>query len=469
MRKHQPNNQLTEKVSHAIQIYHLLEEGQLVIVAVSGGMDSMVLLHVLRELGYSAVVAHFDHQTRGGQSTEDAVFVQHYCENEGIPFFLRSEPIHASALAQHKSFEAYARQRRYAFFIDIAKMTGTNTIALGHHEQDQVETAIMGMFGLASDFGPWGMAPVSTRGDIRLIRPLLECTKKEIQCYGESKKIPWTEDSTNNLPHHTRNKIRLELLPIIQGINPKAQSHFVRVLKFYRDSSELLDKQSRELLRVASENSVLVPKIQVLDVKKLCEAPPTLRRNAIKLLLFRLGVPMSYLLCISVEKFIVGAPSGKRFELPNNVILYHTKDHVHILTSEVIQQIQPIKTQHLCIPGEICVEPFTICAYCLENYKFSPAEANEWQMFFDADTIPHHLEVHSRKAGDRMVPFGMASAKKVKEILIDASVPHYWRDRVPILSAGAEIIGMLGVKRSALAPVLPTTKRVLKISCTLTP
>ena len=198
-----------------------LDKKQPVLAAVSGGLDSMCLLYFLREQGYDVSCAHFNHQLRGAEAARDENFVRAWCEKEGIPFYPGTGDVRAHARATGKTEEEAGRDLRYAFLRETAKSLGAQ-IALAHHLDDNAETVLLNLVRGTDLRGLCGMRP--RQGDI--VRPFLEQTREELVAYARAHNIPHVEDHTNADPNAAaRNYLRLEILPRLRELNPRAPQH----------------------------------------------------------------------------------------------------------------------------------------------------------------------------------------------------------------------------------------------------
>ena len=184
-------------VQAAIERHAMAAPGDTILVACSGGPDSTALLHVIHDLGYPVHVAHFDHQTRDGESTADCAFVSDLAQDMGLPFTERAMDVAAEAKATGQSFEMMARELRYAFLVETARDAGCAAIATGHHANDQAETVLMRILRGTSPRGLGGIPPVGRHGDCNVIRPLIECTRADIEAYVKEHGLAYRTDSSN--------------------------------------------------------------------------------------------------------------------------------------------------------------------------------------------------------------------------------------------------------------------------------
>ena len=221
-----------------------LDKNRPVLAAVSGGLDSMCLLHFLRGEGYDVSCAHFNHQLRGEEAARDEDFVRAWCEKEGIPFYLGTGDVRAHARATGKSEEEAARDLRYAFLRETAQMLGAQ-IALAHHADDNAETVLLNFVRGTDLRGLCGMRP--KQGDI--VRPFLEQTREELVTYARAHNIPHVEDHTNADPNAAaRNYLRLEILPRLRELNPRAPQHIATTARSLTALDDALEQAAEAAL-----------------------------------------------------------------------------------------------------------------------------------------------------------------------------------------------------------------------------
>lgn len=458
-----------EKVSKTIQRHRLLKPEESVLVAVSGGLDSMTLLYALRALGYNLEVAHFDHQTRGGESACDADFVQASCRTLGLPSFQGTEPVLHNAHRLRTSFEAHARERRYAFLTATATRQGIMTLATGHQMDDQAETVLMGLLGLSSDFGPGGLLPSINRDGIKIIRPLIECTREEIQGWALANDIPWREDRSNASTRFMRNRVRLDVIPFLERVHPGFAGRLARFAEMYRCDSAYLDTCASRLLEAISRPSRLFPEIIVLEREAFRLAPDAVRRHAFKVLAHRLGVHACRERLFKAETFVQKASTGAYFDFGDGIRLYAAKDGIHVIPGKCLFLEGAASGCELAVPGITNVGEWTVHARLLAANQSpvlkQPRSSTAWRQYFDLEGLKPPVSLRFRNPGDRMVPFGMQHSKKVQDIMVDEGVPEYCRNALPILTTREGVLWIVGCRRSALAPVREGTRTIVELSC----
>lgn len=259
-----------------------LDKNRPVLAAVSGGLDSMCLLHFLRGEGYDVSCAHFNHQLRGEEAARDEDFVRAWCEKEGIPFYLGSGDVRAHARETGKTEEEAGRDLRYAFLRETAQMLGAQ-IALAHHADDNAETVLLNFVRGTDLRGLCGMRP--KQGDI--VRPFLEQTREELVTYARAHNIPHVEDHTNADPNAAaRNYLRHEILPRLKHLNPRAGEHITATARSLSALDDAIEQKAEALLADAegSEQSVALP----LD--RFCAAEEAVQARALLRMADALGV-----------------------------------------------------------------------------------------------------------------------------------------------------------------------------------
>lgn len=457
--KHAAQNTLL-RTDETIKRHAMLVPGGRVLAAVSGGVDSMVMLHVLHELGYVVEVAHFDHQTRTGASTEDAAFVEKCCVKMGIPCHTSTEPVKQDAIHAGRSFEEYARERRYAFLVDTAERLGNIPVATAHHEDDQAETVLMGILGLSSGFTLNGVAPVYSKENVLIIRPMLNCSRAAIEAYAREHDIAWREDATNAEDCCTRNRIRMELLPLLRKYNPQAGNAIARLADIMRTDGNYLD----DLAEQAIDGMNVKEPPFMLDRSIFLGLPEALQRRMIKLLAQWYNTALTYERIVNGIGFIRSGTYGAKYELGGNVVLHITASTISIYSSE------ERAINNRCLPLEVPGDTLFLGSMLrtrILNRRELPEDIRSYcsatKQCFDAETLTTSLQVRSRKAGDRMIPLGMTHACKIQDIMVDLHIPAFQRDSVPLVIAGETILWIAGYRRSSLAPVDASTTRVIEM------
>ena len=314
-----------------------IEHDQFLLVGVSGGMDSMCLLHLLYKNGYSIVAAHFDHSLRDN-SSDDARFVQNMCDLWGIPFELKRMDVKKYCTENGQNIEEGARNLRYEFLFDTAKNKGASAVLVAHHADDQVETVLMHFIRGAGLSGLKGMKYTSYLEQfskiIPIIRPLLDVSRKQIELYCEENQIPFIEDKTNTDVTFFRNRLRHELIPEMETYNPRFRETLIRTTHSLQADHDLInDLVSKEWEKVVIEIQTRFIK---LNLARLRAQPKGLRWNviikAIKILRPDIR-DFDQSVLIRLDELITGAIDGKRIDLINHLESYIGLDGLLICES----------------------------------------------------------------------------------------------------------------------------------------
>ena len=255
--------ELLDRVRDTLHRHDMLEAGERCLAAVSGGPDSMCLAQALHDLRIPFEIAHFDHGTRAGESAQDAAFVREAAARYGVPCYDTRRDMPREAGQSPDSFEEVARRARYAFLLETASARGCQALATGHHADDQAETVLLRLLRGTSPGGLGAIPPVRQCDGVRIIRPLLDCTRDEILAYLEARNVPYREDRTNADTRHPRNRVRHELLPLLtRDYNPRVRDALRRVAEIQHDEDDFLEGLAADLAEAI-----------VLDDLQWCDGP----------------------------------------------------------------------------------------------------------------------------------------------------------------------------------------------------
>ena len=448
-----------DKVLHTIDRYGMAAPGAHVLVAVSGGADSVALLHILVALEYHVEIAHLDHQTRGGESRADADFVREMASGLGLPCHIESRAVAQDARESGESFEAYARQERYAFLCRVARERKCDALATGHHRDDQAETVLMRLLRGAGPSALAGIPPVRMEEGVRIIRPLIECARTEIQDWLRSRGVPWREDASNEDTQFLRNRIRHELIPALQdAYNPRLPEALCRTAEALRQDASLLDPMAEE----AFAESYLSPgRIERERFRALHES---LQRRCMLLLARRFGVELSHGNVLDGAAYIRGGETGSQFPFGPEHLLYNGRTYTEVVATD--QNVDAAaKTAPLQVPGtaEAMGYVFT-CRFLGQLPKEDlAAYCTPQRQVFDADAIRGPVSVRGRRDGDRFAPLGLGGSKKLQDYFVDVGLPAPRRATHPLVVVGERILWVVGYAIDESAAVSRDTKRILEI------
>jgi tRNA(Ile)-lysidine synthase len=462
---------LEAKVSETIRKHAMLSHGDGVLAAVSGGPDSVALLHLLYrlkgELGLRLEVAHLEHGIRGEEAREDARFVAEMAGRLALRFHLKE--VNLSRVKAEKgrgNLEAMAREERYGFFAELAQEHGLLKVAVAHTQDDQAETLLMRLLRGSGRRGLAGMPAVrclireKTSGPW-LIRPLIDATRKEILSYLAVRNLVYRSDRTNFDPGLLRNWVRLVLLPQLEEkAGPRLAEGLARVADILRDEEEILDRTSRERLQ------------RVLSGERLLCAPLLEEEKAVQRRLIRLWIEthlgdlrgISFLHVEEVLRFITRDRPQAVFSLPKGWSLIKQYGSLRLEKKKTKRKTVGY-TYVLPFQGELVISEVGMKIRATRGPVSTRARPQgDLEAIFDLAHLPETLTVRNFRPGDRFQPLGMQGHKKVKDLFIERKVPLSLRRTLPLLLAGGEILWIPCCGRSEVAKVRVETREVLKVS-----
>ena len=468
---------LVLEVKQVLRDKRLLHAGDTVICAVSGGADSMALLHVLHrlsaEMKLRLVAAHINHGFRKEESAHEAEVVRSFTEQLGIPLAYYQEDVPAYASEHGLNAQAAAREVRYRLLERCANDWSASVIALAHHQDDQAETVLLNMLSGSALTGLTGM-PWSRlwNNNMKRIRPLLRITKQAIFAYAAEFDIPYCTDSSNELTKYERNRLRITIMPQLLSFNPNLPQTLSRMAEILHDEDAYMASQTRELEQriVTREQGAYI-----IDRGDLQAEPIALQRRLIKLILNYLAEDARFADYSKVESIrtaidSVTTPSltldlgaGIRFERVYEQLTWRKIDHTEQFgkASAPYSYVLDVEAGQLLLPeaGGLLITEIASWSGEHGSPKLSPNEA-----VFDADLLQGPLIVRSRKDGDRIALLGLNGTKKVKDMFIDLKVHPDWRDRAPIVvDADNRLLWIPGMKRSCHAMLSAQTTRIMRL------
>ncbi|EAX47241.1 tRNA(Ile)-lysidine synthetase [Thermosinus carboxydivorans Nor1] len=458
---------ILEKVKALVERRRLLTAGDRVVVACSGGPDSLALVHLLHRLqpayGFDMVVAHVDHMLRGAESAREAEFVRAFCRRLGLDCQVAAIDVPGVLAERGGSTQEVARTLRYAFLRRVADSLGGAKIATGHHRDDQAETVLINFLRGAGPGGLRGMQPAA--GGI--IRPLLSVTRQEIEDYCAAEGLTPCLDSSNLHTDYLRNRVRLELLPLLaREYNPAIGENLARLAEIMADQYDFLKQCAADVYtRVADETEGRL----ALDSAALAALPTALRREVLRLAIEKKRGSLTGISFWHVEKLLEMALDGKvgsLFTLPGGLSFVRTYDGLATVdragSARAAVGIAP-PGRALVVPGVTEVPELNL-AVAAALHDEIPAATGRLTAVFDWQALSPPLVVRTRVAGDRFWPAGMQGSKKLKEFFIDAKVPRSERDRVPLICDQDGILWVAGYRQSARGRPDSATRRVLELT-----
>lgn len=438
-----------QRVQAFIEKHQLLPSKGTLLVAVSGGVDSMVLLDLLQQIGVDVAVAHCNFLLRGEESDGDEKLVKEYCLHRGIGFHLAR--INTSQYAQeHKmSIQEAARELRYEWFRKLVTQYGYSAVATAHHATDQVETILLQMLRGTGIKGLQGMLPENHQ----VIRPLLEITRKEILDYAAQHKIIFREDSSNTSDKYSRNLLRKEVLPVLEKINPAFEQHVVQTSLVVQQLNGWLQSEVEKWAKkhlLSTSRSVKIP------------LKPLLKHKASQVLLFELLQPFGFSSATITQVYkALMEQSGKLFFSYTHRLV---KDREELILSR-LATADKTGTFFIAAGNDELITPeFKIAISHIptpDNLFVNPGTA-----LLDKDLVKFPLVVRLWQHGDKFKPLGMKGWKKVSDFLTDLKLSIVDKERVWIMESGGEIIWIAGWRIDNRYKITKKTKRVIQMNWT---
>lgn len=424
----------------------LASAGDKILLAVSGGLDSIVMLDLFVKAGFSCHVAHVNFQLRGEESDEDESFVRKCSEQYGVPCYVRQA--HTSALSAEKkiSIQMAARELRYAWFQSLLDEMGFHSIATAHHLNDSLETVL---FNWMNGSSLAGLTGIPVKND-KIIRPLLFATRKEIELYARHQNLAWREDSSNKTDDYTRNFIRHQVIDKLKEINPSLETTFSRgqrklagELAFY----ERALRQWKEQFVQVSPNRIVILKSAFNGM----EHGASILHKAIQ------GYGFNFDVCEEIIRSLEGQ-SGKKFNSSSHLLVIDRDFLLLTPFQSPWMEVHVEKDQQ-----EACIGTWTMRIKESESLLFSAASS---VAVLDASKLQFPLVWRVWKQGDFFYPLGMEKRKKLSDFLIDEKIPVSEKQNITVLESGGELVWVVGYRIDNRFRLTKETTRALAFTVT---
>lgn len=440
------------------------------VVGVSGGPDSVCLLHVLHslapDLGLRLVVAHFNHGLRGAEAEQDALLVQETCQRLHLPIVVGTGDINVYRQEHPRvsSIEAAARALRYSFFLDVAEAQGASGLALGHTADDQVETVLLHLIRGAGPTGAAGMTPVARWQEresgraITLLRPLLTVAKADTLAYCRRHQLSYAFDSTNASPAFTRNRLRHEVLPLLRVINPTVDASLLRFSGLLREEEAYWEAQIQD---VRPSAIVDTPAGLALERRALQKLPLPLVRRLIRLVYLETTGTLEGLEASHVDAVLrlLQSGSGKQAQLPDQVVVTASRSRL-LFGRAAGETPEPPEPALLELPGEAHWNGWALRSE-LQPPTITTTDSQVWEARLDARAVCGPLTVRSWQPGDHFQPLGMSRSKKLQDFFVDAHVPRTLRSQLPVIASDDRILWVAGQRIAEPAKVTADTQTLV--------
>ncbi len=472
-----------DQVRKTIAAYALFAPGDTVVIGVSGGPDSLALLHVLSalqsELGISLHVAHLNHQLRGAESEADAKFVALLARQFGLNATIGARDVAAFARAEHLSVEEAARNARYAFLSEVAQRVRARVIAVAHNADDQVETVLMHFLrgsGLAGLCGmPYQFPIPNSQFPITLARPLLDVPRSEIEAYCKEQGLAPRLDASNADTTFFRNRLRHQVLPYLETLNPNIKEILLRTSHVAADDYAFLQDQVDEAyIRLANRENDTV----ALQLSEWRELPVALQRGTLREAVRVLRRDLRDFNWEHVEaarQVALTGHTGAVATLPRGLAL--VVDYKRLVIGPaaqlrsgavpVVPKVPQLNVESLVVnvPGVTDLpgsDWYVRADYTDERSNGGPR--SRWTALLDADACRGRLVLRRRHPGDRFQPQGLGGhVKLLTEFMIDNKIPRAARERLPILVVDDRVLWVCGWRLDERARVTENTRQILRV------
>ncbi|MDL2281018.1 tRNA lysidine(34) synthetase TilS [Selenomonadales bacterium OttesenSCG-928-I06] len=464
---------IIDKAKNFIKKHQLISPEDKILAACSGGCDSFALTHILatiqEEFNFQLFVANINHMLRP-ESYEEALIVEKFCANLNIPYYHKAIDIKAFMKSSNKSLQEAARYKRYEYLNELAINLNINKIATGHHLDDQVETIILNILRGTGSSGLNGIKPISHN----IIRPVLNLTRNETEEYCKENKITWCEDSSNFKTDYLRNKVRLELIPLLEdSYNPNIKENICRISEIVTAESNFIDESTLKYFdKLTDEKNSDI----YLDIKQFKKLHLALQRNLIRKIIEKnigslTGISFNYV--ESLINMALNSQIGSVFVIPN--LLNVEKTYEKLIFYKDISKKTNRKNLNksddifieINVPGvtlfpELSLEIHTI-TYPKENKPKADSFKPDFEATFDLDSVNLPLLVRTRKIGDRFKPLNMSGSKKLKDFFIDEKIPQKDRNSLPLVCDQDDILWIVGHRLSDKGKITSQTKNIIQI------
>ena len=444
---------MLEKVREFIHKENLIPDNTKIIVGLSGGMDSMVLLDILTLLGYQCMAAHCNFHLRGEESNRDENFVKKWCKSIDIPYTSINFDTNQYAADRKISIEMAARELRYNWFETLRRHYHAHYIAVAHHKDDSVETVLL---NLIRGTGIKGLTGISSKNGY-VVRPLLCISRSEIENYISERDIPYVTDSTNNEDLYLRNSLRLNVIPLLETLNPSVKDTIFRTSKNVTEAEKVYSESVQKSIKKVFNNN----KININALKQTASS---------RSVLFELLTPYNFTpSTIEDISESIDSISGKIFFSDSNSDFEKKKyrlikDRSSFLL-DVVNDTYNDNETYLIEEGTTELK-FPVYLKIREINSLDDMVYNSRFLYIDADKIKYPLVLRRWKSGDWFIPFGMKGKKKLSDYFTDRKFSLKDKEDAWLLVAGDDIVWIVGERNDNRFKVTENTKRIISIEQT---
>lgn len=415
------------------------------LVAISGGIDSVVLAHALHAEGIEIVLAHCNFHLRGEESDGDEAFVRQFATELGVPLLVKQFDTKAYAQTHKLNTQLAARELRYHWFEAMRKAHHCDKIATAHHTNDNLETFII---NLSRGSGLEGLLGIPEESPT-IVRPLLHCSREEIHAYSLNNHLSWREDSSNATDKYTRNKIRHNITPLLEELHPNFLGNFNKTQVYLHQTVHFIDTQIAALKEHCFKP--LEGSITEIDIATLKALPE------LDFVLHKFFYPYGFNNIKDLKQLLLGAETGKQLHSRTHRLL---KNRNHLLL-EAQKQLSDVEilieegVTHITTPIELHIEHTT-------EARLSPTPSPD-TIFIDADKLTYPLTLRHRREGDFFYPEGMHGKKKLSKYFKDEKYSQFEKEQQWLLCSGEAIVWVVGKRLDGRVSITSATEHILKI------
>jgi tRNA(Ile)-lysidine synthase len=454
--------EMIENVEKFLKKELYVDKSYKIVIAVSGGIDSTVLLdifyQVAQKIGFTLYVAHFNHKLRGEASDKDEEFVRQLSKYYNLEFFFATGKVKEFSKKNAMSLETAARVLRYNFFEKSTRTIKADLIATAHTSDDNIETFLINLFRGSGLTGLSGIPKVRQLiKNVRIIRPLINYQKTDLTEYSKLRKLIWREDESNDWLEFTRNKVRHKLIPFIENeFNPSFKDQLNRVTKFLQGADEFIstfiDDYYQSIVDTTEENKV------ILKIAKLNTFNLYLQGEIISQVLKR-NFEMSQINFVQIDRILElkNAETGKICEINKFITCF--KDRNQLIFT---RNVSPLNVDLIIEKvSKTSIGNFTLLLELRNKNQVKFTEDKNIE-YFDYDKLPLTFNVRNWKEGDEFSPLGMTGTKKISDFLIDNKISSFDKNFIYLLATKSEIVWVIGHQINDRYKVTSDTKKVLK-------
>lgn len=438
---------MTTQIQEYISLHKLFTKQSKVLVGLSGGPDSMALIHILMQLGYNCIAAHCNFHLRGEDSNNDAAFVTKWCNENNIALHTIDFETYTYAATKKVSIEMAARELRYDWFKKLRLEQNADVIGIAHHKDDSVETILINLIRGTGIKGLTGIPIINEH----VVRPLLAISRREIMEYLSNNQVPYVIDHTNEEELYTRNILRLKVLPILEKINPSVKNSIVTTSNNLKEAEKIYDGYIKNAIEVVFKNNLI-------DIQKLKQ---TLSPQSV---LFEILSPIGFTPSV-IEDIANNLDSipGKIY-MADNYRLLKDRDYLVISESKLEKKEDILEEFLIYQDSDDMQQPITLTYKTEINTPQFVIQKSKSVLHADIDKLSFPLTLRKWRKGDWFVPFGMDGKKKISDFFTDNKFTLFQKEETWVLLSGNNIVWIVNHRADNRFKITVTSKTIYTIN-----